>query len=138
MRRPSSIHDPRHKVIPAVLRQARLKLRLTQKELAEKMGVTRLFISKTESGDRNLTALELIDYCAAVEINVLALISGITNQEFDEGFFGKKVSTKDFSENDMVIKSYALGFLHGAGETSVDNPISARIVHRENKPEEDE
>jgi len=128
MKTASSIHDPRQRVISATLKKARLDKRLTQDELAKIMDVSRIFISKTESGDRNLTLIELIDYCAALEINIHEIISGI---------IGEKVS-EELHDNDLFLKAYAIGFLHGTGETPADNPISARIVHREKDPDKSE
>jgi len=121
MKTASSIHDPRQQVISATLKKERLNQKLTQDQLAKMMNVSRIVISKTESGDRNLTLLELIDYCAALKIDIHGIISAI---------IGEKVS-EELHNNDLFLRAYAIGYLHGTGETPADNPISARIVNHE-------
>ena len=52
----------------AIFKQQREKLGLTQRALAEKMGVIYSLIGKIETGDRRLDVIEFIDYCRALEL----------------------------------------------------------------------
>ena len=113
----SSLHDKRHMTVVQILKNTRLEKRLTQDQLAERLGVNRVYISKVESSDRNLTYLELIDYCKALEIDVHTVIDAICDE--------KQIAFENY-QNDLYLLGYATGFLHGKGiETS--NSIPARM-----------
>lgn len=49
--------------------QSRKNMNLSQKQLADKMGIVYSVIGKIETGDRRLDTLETIKYCQALEIN---------------------------------------------------------------------
>ncbi len=53
----------------------RKELGLSQKGLAEKMGVIASFIGKVETGDRRLDIVEFIKYCQGLEIDSKELLS---------------------------------------------------------------
>jgi len=51
------------------LKEIRQKRRVTQVELAEKLGVPQSFVSKYESGERQLDILELRQICQLIGIS---------------------------------------------------------------------
>jgi transcriptional regulator with XRE-family HTH domain len=63
---------PRSNLVPAqeklqlLLRQARQEARLTQADVAQKVGQPQSFVSKYESGERRLDILELRAVCSAI------------------------------------------------------------------------
>ena len=59
-------HD--RKVFLRLLRCVRLEAKLTQAELAKKLGVTQARISKYEQGERRIGMLELKTICDAVSL----------------------------------------------------------------------
>ena len=122
MKTNSTIHDPRHMTVIAVLKKARTDKGWTQDDLAEKLGVNRVYVSKTEIGERNLSFIELLDYCKALDVNIYALI---------ESLMGEKLPEKMYEDESFLI-GYASGFLHGKGETN-SNSITARIIRKEEK-----
>lgn len=61
------------------LRKARERLNLSQTELAERMGQTQSFVSKSERGERRIDVVELHAFCAALEIPFVPFVA-----EFDE------------------------------------------------------
>lgn len=61
-----SIHTAEYRVFLDLLRQVRLEAGLTQVELAERLGVTQVFVSKSERGDRRIDVLELARFCAVM------------------------------------------------------------------------
>lgn len=63
-----SIWSPEQKVFAGVLRQAREAARLTQVELAERLGETQPFVSSYETGQRRLDFLELREICRVLGI----------------------------------------------------------------------
>ncbi|MGH1428724.1 MAG: helix-turn-helix domain-containing protein [Arenicella sp.] len=122
MKTNSTIHDPRHMTVIDVLKKYRLDHGWTQDELAEKLGVNRVYISKTEIGERNLSFIELIDYCKALDVNIHGLIKTLTGEKLPENIY----------EDESFLIGYASGFLNGKGETN-PNAIKARILKKEEK-----
>ena len=118
----STLHDPRHMTVITLFKKARSDQRLTQDELAEIMGVTRVYISKTETGERNLSYIELVDYCKALGLDVHAVISSISGEVWPDEYY----------ERDLFIAGFATGFLTAHGVDS-ENTISARIRKRKNE-----
>jgi transcriptional regulator with XRE-family HTH domain len=55
----SSVHSARYKRLLKRLKAARLEARLTQADVARKLGRPQSFISKCESGERRVDAVEL-------------------------------------------------------------------------------
>lgn len=120
MKTNSTIHDPRHMTVIAILKKARTDKGWTQDDVAERLGVNRVYVSKTEIGERNLSFIELIDYCKALDLNIFTVLKSISGEELPEQMY----------EDDSFLLGYASGFLHGKGETNL-NSISARIVKKE-------
>ena len=61
-----SIHTAEYRVFLDLLRQVRLEAGLTQVDLAERLGVTQVFVSKSERGERRIDVLELARICAVM------------------------------------------------------------------------
>ncbi|MBI2502486.1 MAG: helix-turn-helix transcriptional regulator [Candidatus Latescibacteria bacterium] len=57
-----------------LLRQQRIDKGLTQKALADIIGVPQSFVSKYESGERLLTFTETVTLCQALQVNPQALL----------------------------------------------------------------
>lgn len=55
-------------VLLALVREARTEAALTQTELASRLGRPQSFVSKIESGERKLEAVELVAICRALGI----------------------------------------------------------------------
>ena len=55
-----TIHSKEHEQLRAMLKQQRETLGLTQRALAERMGVIYSLIGKVETGDRRLDVIEFI------------------------------------------------------------------------------
>lgn len=60
-----------------VLREMREQVSLTQMELASKLNVTQVFISKCESGQRRLDLIELRAWCAAMGISTTDFLKSV-------------------------------------------------------------
>ncbi len=69
----SSTKITERKKLQELLKEVRQEKGIRQVELAEKLGVPQSFVSKYESGDRQLDILEVRQVCKAI---------GITLQEF--------------------------------------------------------
>jgi transcriptional regulator with XRE-family HTH domain len=57
-----SVHSPRYQQFLARLKAARLEAGLTQEQVAKKLGKPQSFISKCESGERRVDAVEFVDF----------------------------------------------------------------------------
>ena len=78
-----TIYTREYGVMLRVLREMREQVPLTQMELASKLNVTQVFISKCESGQRRLDLIELRAWCAAMDVStsdfLKAVEDGIAN-----------------------------------------------------------
>jgi transcriptional regulator with XRE-family HTH domain len=61
-----SIHHKLHRTLRDTLIKARKDLHLSQRDLAEKLGVTYSVIGKIETGDRRLDVIEFYEYTKAL------------------------------------------------------------------------
>ena len=61
-----SIHHKLHRNLREVFINARKDLDLSQRDLAEKLGVTHSIIGKIETGDRRLDVIEFYEYTKAL------------------------------------------------------------------------
>jgi transcriptional regulator with XRE-family HTH domain len=62
------------KRLSALLRQVRLDAKLTQLQVAEKIGQTQSYVSKYESGEQRLDLIELEQVCKAIGIPLLDFV----------------------------------------------------------------
>ncbi len=60
--------------VATLLRQIRLEARLTQAQLAEKIGQTQSYVSKYEHGEQRLDLIELEAVCDAAGISLLSFV----------------------------------------------------------------
>lgn len=72
-----SVHSAEHCWLRQRLLNRRNELELTQRALAEKLGVVHSFIGKVETGDRRLDLFELREYCKGLELNAIELLNEI-------------------------------------------------------------
>jgi transcriptional regulator with XRE-family HTH domain len=61
-----SIHSPQHQKLRELLIAARKKAKLTQAEVAERLGRPQSFVAKYEGGERRLDVIELIEVAQAL------------------------------------------------------------------------
>lgn len=76
----TSVHSGEQVWLRSRLIAARHALGLSQKELADKMGVIASFIGKVETGDRRLDIVEFIRYCQGLGIDPIDLLSDLQAQ----------------------------------------------------------
>ncbi|WP_439258402.1 helix-turn-helix domain-containing protein [Lonepinella sp. BR2271] len=76
-----SIHSAEHSWLRQLFLEQRQKLGLSQRALADKLGVIHSFIGKVETGDRRLDVFEFIAYCKGLELDPLVVLQEI-NQHF--------------------------------------------------------
>lgn len=64
-----SVHSPEHEYLRQIFVKRRQELGLTQRQLAQRLGVIYSLIGKIETGDRRLDVIEFIEYCQILELN---------------------------------------------------------------------
>jgi len=74
---PRSQHSDRYKLLRRRLFEQRKRAGATQEELAQRLGKPQSFISKYESGERRLDAIELLDVARALKVPLAALLRGL-------------------------------------------------------------
>ena len=63
-----SIHDQRYIEVVALLRKARERTGLTQRDLAKLLGRPQSYVSKVETCERRLDYIELLQMCRAIGV----------------------------------------------------------------------
>lgn len=69
-----SIHTAEYVQLRQILTERRLALGLSQRALAERLGVIHSFVGKVETGDRRLDVFEFLVYCENLELDALAVL----------------------------------------------------------------
>lgn len=76
----TSIHSDEQVWLRSLFTTQRNALGLSQKGLADKMGVIASFIGKVETGDRRLDVVEFLKYCKGLELNPNEILINLENQ----------------------------------------------------------
>ena len=72
-----TIYTREYGVMLRVLRDMREQVPLTQSELASRLSVTQVFISKSESGQRRLDLIELRAWCTAIGVSTSDFLKAV-------------------------------------------------------------
>ena len=70
----NELYIKRWKFFREVLKIERKHHKITQKRLAMMLGIEQSFISKTETGDRRLDIIELLEYCDAMGLTLTEFV----------------------------------------------------------------
>ena len=65
---PTWVTDPAHKALVSALIEARHKAGLSQRALADRLGWSYVLIAKVETNQRNISAIEFIEWCQVVDV----------------------------------------------------------------------
>lgn len=68
---------PGHRVLLDTLISARIRMDLTQSELAERLEAPQTFVSKYEIGERRLDVVELILVCGELELDPAVVVKAV-------------------------------------------------------------
>lgn len=72
---PKSLRTPRHQALQQLLVRTRKSKKLTQMEVARRLGRPQSFVAKYEGGERRLDPIEFIDVARALEADPCALLT---------------------------------------------------------------
>jgi transcriptional regulator with XRE-family HTH domain len=76
---PKSLRSPSQKRLQALLISRRKARKLTQWDVARKLGRPQSFVSKYESGERLLDVIEFIEVARAMGVDPIAILSDLLN-----------------------------------------------------------
>jgi transcriptional regulator with XRE-family HTH domain len=62
-------HAQRYRNLPAFLRKLREEASLTQRGLAKKLGMTHVWVHKSEIGERRVDVTEFMDWCVGCDVD---------------------------------------------------------------------
>lgn len=65
----NSLRDPRYRAVISRLVDERHRLDVSQRELADRLGQSRSFVSKVEIFERRLDFVQLVDWSRALELD---------------------------------------------------------------------
>lgn len=77
-----TIYTMANNTLRTMLKDARLKAGLTQKDIASRLRVRQSFVSKYEAGERRLDLFELRSVCRAVGISLSVLVKHFEDDDF--------------------------------------------------------
>ena len=70
--------------IGAYLAKERKAKRITQQQVADRLGVTKAAVSNWETGKRTIYAEQMIEYCLEIGIDPQKLVEAVTEDEEEE------------------------------------------------------
>ena len=75
-----TIYTPPYELVVAQLRAARLAAGLSQEDLADRMGRTQLWVSRSERGERRVDLLEWLEYMLGCGADVHAFLDEVAKK----------------------------------------------------------
>ncbi|CAM0588782.1 helix-turn-helix transcriptional regulator [Acinetobacter baumannii] len=72
-----SVHSTEHIWLRQLFIAKRKELDLSQRALAERLGVVYSFVGKVETGDRRLDVFEFMNYCHALKLDPIEVLNEI-------------------------------------------------------------
>ena len=84
-RPPKTIYAPAYRVLLDILRARRKAAKLTQRALAEKLGVPHTWVAKVEIGERRLDVLEMIRVLRVLGADPVAVVRTLVEAERESG-----------------------------------------------------
>ena len=75
-----TIYTPPYELVVTQLKQARLKAKLSQEDLADRLGRTQLWVSRTERGERRADLLEWLEYLLGCGADAHACLDAVIKQ----------------------------------------------------------
>jgi transcriptional regulator with XRE-family HTH domain len=66
-----SLQAHRYRPLPALLREMREKAKLTQRDLARKLGIQHTLVHNSETAERRVDVAEFVDWAAACGVDPL-------------------------------------------------------------------
>lgn len=103
-----------YKLLGNRVRQERLKLNLTQEQLAEKVDLSTSYIGQIERGERNISLDTLVVICKSLGVTIDYLLQDSTNIEEDIVYnqLYQLISNRSLNEKVMALDIIKVMFSH--------------------------
>lgn len=103
-----------YKLLGNRIRQERLKLNLTQEQLAEKVDLSTSYIGQIERGERNISLDTLVVICKSLGVTIDYLLQDSTNIEEDIVYnqLYQLISNRSLNEKVMALDVIKVMFSH--------------------------
>ncbi|MDO9404847.1 MAG: helix-turn-helix transcriptional regulator [Polaromonas sp.] len=75
------LHTSSQQLLRGILADARMSGGLMQVEVATRFGKAQSFVSKVETGERQLNVFEFIDYCNALKLDPLNVLNRLIEHQ---------------------------------------------------------
>jgi transcriptional regulator with XRE-family HTH domain len=75
---PRTLYTPRHRALREIIKAKRKEAKLTQAELAKRVGLYQSFVADFERGERRLDVVQFLDFAEALELEPGAVIRKIS------------------------------------------------------------
>ena len=75
-----TIYAPPYELVVAKMRKARLASGLSQEDLADRLGRTQLWVSRTERGERRVDLLEWLEFMLGCEADIPAFLDEVVKK----------------------------------------------------------
>jgi transcriptional regulator with XRE-family HTH domain len=75
-----TIYTREYRILLRILRSKRQQKRISQEDLAKKLGVPQSFISKIERGERRIDVIDLFRYCEVLNIELVQFIKELIKE----------------------------------------------------------
>jgi len=89
-----------------VIKLERETHKISQEELANRLGIKQSFISKTESGNRRLDVIELLEYCEAMNISLTDFVFRFESKLQGQKLLSPKMKQSHLKWLDLYKKYY--------------------------------
>lgn len=96
-----SIHRQKYKKIISMLVERRKAAGITQKQLASKIYLRQVIISKIETLGRRIDLLELINYCGGINVPFLQFASDVSEKILKENYGKDKEKPEGGQDGDL-------------------------------------
>jgi transcriptional regulator with XRE-family HTH domain len=77
---PNPLHEPNYQIFRTMLVEAREKARLTQVDVAKRLGKPQSFVSKYERGERRLDFVEFVLLAEVINLDTEAFLADFMRQ----------------------------------------------------------
>lgn len=75
-----TIYTPPYELVVAKMRKARLAAGLSQEDLADRLGRTQLWVSRTERGERRVDFLEWLEFMLGCEADIHKFLNDVVGK----------------------------------------------------------
>lgn len=75
-----TLHSDDYKIMIRHLHAARTEAGLTQKQLADKLGINQVLVSKIETCERRIDVIELRNFCNAIGVPFVDFITSLDEE----------------------------------------------------------